>query len=240
MYWFSVFFNLFCAIALGCILLVRLISIILINRAGPTSWAIMPESNLIFLCQIQSKLPGEDPRSGGEAICQGWRKEEGGAFICHLFSTEAIFPLAILPSGIKYRTWFYVFTFGLGGWKEEQYMTLPQLIRFDTQLSFDNDWIFNPTTLVGNCVVFYSWKTCLLQLNISGSDHQHLVPCRCNSGLELGGEVPNSFSRIKSNFPESPGLKVIFSRVSDKKRFLGRTRLKEILTRLPNTPPKNK
>ena len=134
-----------CHSALGWILLVWLISIILINRAGPTSWAIMPESNLIFLCQIQSKLPCEDPRSGGEAICQGWRKEEGGAFICHLFSTEAIFPLAILPSGIKYRTWFYVFTFGLGGWKEEQYMTLPQLIRFDTQLSFDNDWIFNPT-----------------------------------------------------------------------------------------------
>ena len=47
-------------------------------------------------------------RSGGElAIRQGRRKEEGGTFICHLFSTNALFPrpwtLSSLTYGTKYR-----------------------------------------------------------------------------------------------------------------------------------------
>ena len=91
-------------------------------------------------------------------------------------------------------------------------------------------------------VVLESWRLCPLRsvqnLPLIINIWFHVSVTQVRGAGER--EVSYSFSRIKSNFPESPGLKVIFSRVSDKKRFLGRTRLKEILARLPNTPPKNR
>ena len=77
-------------------------------------------------------------------------------------------------------------------------------------------------------VVLESWRPCYVTFKIfhSPAHHQHLVPCPCNWGTELEGEVSNSFSRIKSNFPQSPGLKVIFSRVSDKKRVSWNDKIK--------------
>ena len=84
---------------------------------------------------------------------------------------------------------------------------------------------FSDSTLLFLVILF----TLLVMLSLKSAaptHHQHLVPCRCNSGRELEGEVSNSFSRIKSNFPESPGLKVIFSRVSDKKRVSWNDKIK--------------
>ena len=70
------------------------------------------------------------------------------------------------------------------------------------------------------------YKLAFMRLEFVSSSHLHcLVDITLGSGTaELEREVSNSFSRIKSNFPESPGLKVIFSRVSDKKRLLGKTK----------------
>ena len=64
------------------------------------------------------------------------------------------------------------------------------------------------------------YKLAFMRLEFVSSSHLHcLVDITLGSGTaELEREVSNSFSRIKSNFPQSPGLKVIFSRVSDKKR----------------------
>ena len=43
-------------------------------------------------------------RSGGsEAICQGWSKEGGGTFICHLFSTNPTFPPRLNP--VQFNFW---------------------------------------------------------------------------------------------------------------------------------------